>query len=244
MERRESQQAAWLLHARPYRETSIIGEYFTRDFGRVGAVLRGVRGAGRRRRPAPAQFVPLLLDWRGGGALKTLTGAEPDGPGYRLQGDRLASGLYLNELLMRTLKPGDAHEVLFEAYGRAVSGLGSDAGLHALLRGFEAVLLRELGYGISFSRSVESGRAVRPTGRYVACGVTGFAELSEVADADPEGAVPGSLLLAIEAGDFRSVEARRLARQVFRAALQPHLGNRPLHSRRLLAGIVAGRAGQ
>ncbi len=238
-----SQQAAWLLHARPYRETSLIGEYFTRDFGRVGAVLRGARGA-RRRSPAPAQFVPLLLDWQGGGALKTLTGVEAGGGGHRLQGDRLASGLYLNELLMRTLKPGDCHDQLFAAYGRALAGLAGDAGLHGLLRGFERVLLRELGYGISFSRSVLSGQPVRPTGRYVACGITGFAELSEVPDADAEGALPGRVLLAIEAGDFRSAEARRLARQVFRAALRPHIGDQPLHSRRLLAGVGAPRAGQ
>ena len=41
-------QPGWILHRRPFRDTSEIHDVFTRDYGRVGLVSRGSRRARRR----------------------------------------------------------------------------------------------------------------------------------------------------------------------------------------------------
>ncbi|MDE2087744.1 MAG: recombination protein O N-terminal domain-containing protein, partial [Xanthomonadaceae bacterium] len=60
---RLDQQPAYVLHARPYRETSLLLECLTRDHGRLGVVARGVRGErARLRRSQLEPFQPLALD--------------------------------------------------------------------------------------------------------------------------------------------------------------------------------------
>ncbi|TDJ31914.1 MAG: DNA repair protein RecO, partial [Gammaproteobacteria bacterium] len=45
---RVSLEPGWVLHTRPYRETSMLVEAFTRGHGRIGLVARGARGAKSR----------------------------------------------------------------------------------------------------------------------------------------------------------------------------------------------------
>src|SRR5579862_6239026 len=88
----------YVLHQRPYRDTSLIVELYTRDFGRLSAFARAARGPRARFRGLRA-FRPLLLSWVGRGEAPTLTAAEGDGPPPpALSADRLLSGFYLNEL--------------------------------------------------------------------------------------------------------------------------------------------------
>jgi DNA repair protein RecO (recombination protein O) len=44
---RVSLEPAYVLHGRPYRESSLLLEAFTRDHGRVGLVARGARSKSR-----------------------------------------------------------------------------------------------------------------------------------------------------------------------------------------------------
>ena len=103
---RVSLQAAFVIHRRNYRDTSLIVELFTPDYGRISAVARGAR-SGRSRggnRAALLQpLTPLLCSWSGRSELKTLTGCEAQGPVFSLQGERLYSALYVNELISRLL---------------------------------------------------------------------------------------------------------------------------------------------
>src|SRR5690606_7112774 len=58
-------QSAFVLHSRPYRESSALVDFLTPQ-GRFRAVLRGARGkAGTLARP----FVPLEVEFRGRGDL-------------------------------------------------------------------------------------------------------------------------------------------------------------------------------
>ena len=92
-------EAAWVLHRRPYRDSSEIIDLITLDHGRISAVSRGSRS---RRGKLPLEpFQPIHASWAGRGELVTLTGAEPRGAGLRATGRRLLSMFYLNELLLR-----------------------------------------------------------------------------------------------------------------------------------------------
>src|SRR5512144_489973 len=114
---RVEQQPGFVLHARAWRETSLLLEVLSRDFGRVGLVARGVRSARSRTPRALLQpLAPLSLGWSGQGELATLTAAESAGAPLALAGEAVLCGLYLNELVIRLLPRNDAHPDLYSTY--------------------------------------------------------------------------------------------------------------------------------
>ncbi len=117
---RVSLQPAYVLHHRPYRDSSLLLEIFTPDHGRVGLVARGARSPKSRLYGVLQPFQPLLISWVGRGELATLSGAEANGPPQRLQGKSVISGFYINELLLRLLHRHDPHAALFDGYARTL----------------------------------------------------------------------------------------------------------------------------
>ncbi len=143
-------QSAFVLHSRPYRESSALVDFFTPE-GRLRAVLRGARGrAGTLARP----FVPLEVEFRGRGDLKAVGRLESAGLAYWLDGNALFSGMYLNELLIRLLPAEDAHPAMFEHYVATLPALAAKRPLEPILRAFEWRLLTELGYGFALDQDI------------------------------------------------------------------------------------------
>lgn len=209
---------AWLLHRRPFRNTSLIIDLFLPGQGRVGAVARG-----GRRNPALAPFLPLWVNLKAGGELFTLRDSEPRGPALSLAGRALFCGFYVNELMMRLLHRDDAHPDLWPVYEGTLTALAGEVPLDVTLRRFERMLLEEVGYGLTLEWDAE-GRPLEAGVRYRWVPEQGF-----VADA---GGYPGELLTAL--GEDRwNDDVRRLAKALLREALAPHLGDRPLRSREL-----------
>ena len=160
-------QPAFVLHSRRYRDTSLILELWTEDYGRVAAVARGARKPGRRVQQIYMQpFVPLLVSWTGKGSLKTLAAREVLGQAVELSGACLYSGMYINELLVRLLPHEDPHPELYYRYRDVLRTLATAADLEPVLRSFELALLDELGYGIELSLDAESGEPIERTGHY------------------------------------------------------------------------------
>ena len=122
-------QPAYVLHSRPYRDSSALLEVLTPEHGRISLVARGVRNRSRRGSGAAQlqPFVPLLLSFTGRGELKTLTAKETVGAAISLRGERMFSGLYINELLVRLLHRHDPHPQLFALYGQTLEALQGNA---------------------------------------------------------------------------------------------------------------------
>src|SRR5436189_4699578 len=104
---RHDDQPAFVLHAYPYRETSLIVEALTEAYGRVALVARGAKRPRSELRGLLQGFQPLLLSWAGGGELKTLQRAEWRGGLPRVGDSALLCGFYLNELLLKLLARED-----------------------------------------------------------------------------------------------------------------------------------------
>ena len=219
-------QPAYLLHARAYRETSAIVELLTPEHGRVAGVARGVRGG---RRPQPIEsFCLLEIGWRGRGSLVTVTAREVVRR-WRLTGRALFAGMYVNELLVRSLRPAEAAPNLFQAYEITLQRLTSEPDLEPPLRVFEKRLLFELGYAPTFDIESVSGEAVVDDRAYVFAEGEGF----RVAGAANEHSFPGRVLKEIARDRFEATDVRRAAKIILRRALRPHLGPRPLAARDL-----------
>jgi DNA repair protein RecO (recombination protein O) len=226
-------QPAYVMHSRPYRDSSALLDVFTAEYGRISLVARGTRRQSRRGSGAALlqPFIPLLLSFSGRSELKTLVATEPAQGVSVLRGARMFSGMYINELLVRLLHRHDAHPVLFSAYDRTVKALAGSGVVDTVLRRFEISLLDELGYSFAFGLDGATGQAVHPSLRYrydpgyglVACGTDHSQHTNTYL---------GSDLLAMASGDFAG-SARLTAKRLLREALAVHLGDTPVHSREL-----------
>ncbi len=229
------QEPAYVLHRRPFRETSLLVDLLTLNHGKVGVVARGASSAKSALKAQLQPFQPLMVDWTGRSELKTLTHADTR-PGVRLgQGPALYSGFYLNELLQKLLSPFDPAPELFASYIHALDQLASAQGdVEPVLRQFEMSLAESLGYGFAWDRVSDLGQVVQAGQRYSYDPQQGI--LAQAPDHGQVQGLPGDALLALGAGDFHSAAARRVAKQVMRALTDFLLQGRPLNSRALFAG--------
>lgn len=223
-------QPAIVLHARRWRETSLLVELFTRDHGRVGVIARGTQGA--KRQPLRAALQPLQTihaDYLQRGELATLLQAEAvDGP-PRLAGDALLAALYLAELTLRLLPRDDAATLLFRRFGDALRGLAGplepSAALAWTLRRYERDLLDALGYALPLDVDVE-GVALDPAARY-----TIDPEHGPRRDRSTnQGRISGAALLALAQDAQPAADLLREQRIALRAVIAFHLGARGLRS--------------
>jgi DNA repair protein RecO (recombination protein O) len=222
--------AGYVLHARPYQETSALVETFCRDAGRVSMVFRRVRGGKQSKTGWLQPFQPVWLHYTGQHELRNGRQVESRGAAVWLTGTRLYSGLYLNELLVRVLRRDDPHPELFDAYERALTALGGED-LEPVLRCFESELLAAIGYGVALDATAE-GEPLNPSVWYRLDRTEGLVVSAVEGGAR---AFLGAWLLAMAAGDWRDTEVRQAAKRFHRQALEPHLGDRPLMSRSLFA---------
>jgi len=234
--KRVDQQQAFVLHTYPWRETSLIVEIFSRDHGRVALVAKGARRPMSALRGVLMAFQPLLIDWSGGGEVKTLVRAEWQGGLPLLTGRGLLCGYYLNELLVRLSAREDPHPALFAAYSAALHALARNMPLGPLLRRFELALLRELGYEVALCDEAASGVPVDPDERYVYIIERGPVLLGQV-DADSESGLPllrGQTLLDMAGDEFDRPETALQSKQLLRMLINHYLGGQILQSRRVL----------
>ena len=85
-------QPAYVLHTYPFRETSLIVEVFSRDFGRMALLARGARRPRSAIRGLLMAFQPLEIGWAGKGEVLTLVKAEWQGGHALLSGEALFCG--------------------------------------------------------------------------------------------------------------------------------------------------------
>jgi DNA repair protein RecO (recombination protein O) len=238
---RAERQLSYVLHSRPYRETSALVDYFSRDAGVVRAVAKGVRSAKSRQRHLTQPFQCLELNWRGQGELKTLLGGDMTEHSVMLQGRNLWCGLYLNELTLRLVPQGESFPKLFAYYQLALERLSNPLEQEMVLRIYERQLLQQLGLGVDFYRT-PTGTLISTEQHYRLDPQQGFV----LNGLDPQTAAgrfdyPGGLILAIAADDYQRDSVRRAAKRLMRQLLAVHLGHRPLHSRELFQGSGAVR---
>jgi DNA repair protein RecO (recombination protein O) len=224
-------QPAYILQQRDYRESSLIIEAFTRDFGRVSMLAKGVRKAKSKSQGLLQPFIPLRLTFLGKAELKTLTDVELAAPFQPLMGLALYCGFYLNELIAAFLHKDDPHPELFADYRQCLTDLQQGESLEALLRNFELDLIEKTGYGLQLAYDISHGKPVDPLKKYHF-----DAELSPVEAED--GIYIGKNLLAIQNRNFSDPQVLAEAKVLLRRVLDQLLHGKPLNSRKVLNEII------
>ena len=230
---RVANDPAYVLHTRPWKETSLVLELLTRSHGRVIAVAKGARRPASQLRPVLMLFQPLLVTWAGRSEVRTIHAVKWVGGIPQLGGVALMCGFYLNELLVKALAREDPHEGVFDAYAGTVRDLATDRFHTGILRRFEAALLADLGYGLQLESDAESGADLLLDRWYRYLPERGAIPL--MAGEEPDGAtVRGKTLLDIARSDYTDPVTASEAKRLMRLLLQHHLGDTELHARQLV----------
>jgi len=224
-------QPAYILHSRPYRNTSRILEAYTQDQGRVGLIAKGIRRGKRQGNGLIQPFSPILISWVGRSELMTATNIEANGLAHTLKGNALLCGFYLNELLIRLLHHHDPHPALFHYYHETLTALAQDKHHEKTLRHFEKALLKELGYGFHLNQDTHSNAPIQENNYYLFDPQSGLRHIKE--DLNQDNTFLGKHLLSIAQDDFNDKDVLGSAKRLFRIALMPLLGNKPLKTREL-----------
>jgi DNA repair protein RecO (recombination protein O) len=233
--RRVALQPAFLLHHRDYSDSSRIVELLTREHGRISLFAKGAKRAKSPFRPLLQPFMPLLVSWSGSTDGGQLTGAELAGEALAMPPQRLMSGFYVNELLLRLTPRGEPVQEVFDAYALTLDALRRGAAEQAALRGFEKELLGQLGYGLDLARESESGEPLSADRYYHF--VPGVGLRVAEGPSDETGPFRGSELIDLGLGRLEEAGTLRAAKRLLRTALEHCLEGRGLHSREVMRAL-------
>ncbi len=238
MSRRVQQQPGYVLHHRPFRDSSQILDILTRDHGKVAVVARGSRGSKSRLAGVLRPFLPLRVSWVARSDLGTLTGAEAAGAPSGLRGEALLSAYYVNELMLHFLHRHDPQPEIYQLYEQCIKALCARMDVAACLRGFELEFLGLLGYAVNLDREAGTHRDIDPDRNY-----DYRVEDGPVPVERPDGPLvfSGATLLAIAAGQFDDKDVLRAANRLLRDVIGHHLGGKELQSRKVLLEVRRGR---
>jgi len=228
-------QPGFVLHSYPYKETSLIIDMMTRDFGRVAVVAKGAKRPHSQLRGVLQTFQPLSVSWTGKSELRTLIDAEWVGGMLPIEKNALLCGFYVNELLVKLLARDDAHPALFDHYVSTLNQLAHNETAQIVLRKFERALLKETGVAADLTRDTESRGTVVAEHEYVVDPERG-ARVARVSDTWPR--VLGKTLLDMDREDYRDAQTQAQSKQLMRFLLAHQLNGNPLNTRQILIDLM------
>ena len=216
---------AFLIHRRMYQGSSLLLDFFTKDFGRLRLIARGARNS----KTTLQMFQCLSISFKGRGDLKSLSQWEIADQPRRLQGDDLIIAMYVNELLLRLLPESDPNGDIFKSYWTLLENLfnlDSNKKEYAL-RKFENQLLEDLGYGLDFEHDI-NGADISIDLYYEFIEHQGFAS-------NKNGVFLGKTLLKLVKDTRINLDSNelRVLKKMNRKRLKSLLGDKPLKSKEL-----------
>ena len=232
---RIASQPGFVLHSYPYKETSLIVDVFSRDYGRIALVAKGAKRPHSKLRGALQTFQPLSVGWSGKSEVRTLIAAEWVGGLLPLEKSALLCGFYLNELLVKLLARDDPHPTLFDHYVNALNQLAHNESAPIVLRKFELALLKETGVAGDFGICTTTNQPIDPHQTYVVDPERGPRH-ARTSDMWPR--VSGKTLLDMECENYAEIATQTQSKFLMRFLLAHHLGGAPLNTRQILIDLM------
>lgn len=218
---------AFVLHSRPYRNTSLLLDVLTEEHGRISLIAKGAKQAKSKFRGILQPFQRLSLSWVKKTQLGTLTDAELCEKPNVLTGEAMYAGLYLNEILTRVLENDDPVTEIFQAYAHGLSQL-NNIDIAPALRAFEYNLLQSLGFEIQLEYDVDQD-LISPNLNYKFIPEHGFI----VSNEKNVYLFKGQLIINFRDGNFENTDTLKVAQLLMRSGLHKLIGDKPLKSREL-----------
>lgn len=226
----------YVLHQRPYRETSLILDIFSLEYGRVDLIAKGVKRSKKGWVNILQPAKKMELAWSARSEMGTLTAAETSETSPDIHGRGLLTVFYINELLIRMLHKHEPHSELFDIYDSTLRLLSSEENPERILRVFEKHLLNTLGYGLVLDHEPGTGAKIRRDVRYYYLLNHGPASIRP--DVSGHVRISGEALLALENEVAWNDDVAKEIKGLMRFILDEYTGDRPLESRALYKAYI------
>ncbi len=224
-------QPAYILRQQHYRESSLILDVLTQDYGRISMLAKGVRKPKSKNVAVLRTFLLLNLSFLGRTELKVLSDAEAIEQLQEISGLALYCGYYVNELIYRFLHKFDPHPEIFHDYKDCLAKLSQGNEIEATLRVFELNLMENIGYGIQLSYDSKNQKTIDSSKKYLFDREHGLTENSQ-------GLFSGETLLAMQQRQFTDPTVRQEAKKLMRIVIDSHLNGQPFKSRAVINNII------
>ncbi len=227
-------QPAFVLHSYPYKETSLIIDVFSRQYGRISLLAKGAKRPHSQLRGVLQTFQPLTLSWSGKSELQTLTAAEWVGGMRPLEKNALLCGFYLNEIILKFLQRDEPEPLLFDDYVATLNQLAHTEPVPIVLRKFELKLLKMAGVINDLSICTQHRNQVVPGTLYVVDPESGT---RPARDAESGLKVHGKTLIDMQNADYSDAITQTQSKLLMRALFAHHLNGSPIHTRQILVDL-------
>ncbi|MBL4743392.1 MAG: DNA repair protein RecO [Cycloclasticus sp.] len=227
---RVDQQPSFILKSQAFKETSVIHQVFTRDYGVLSIISKGSRAKKSKHGSLLQPFKRLLLSWVGKGELKTLTSVEQSGHDEQLKGTSLYCGFYVNELVLSLLHKHDAHCELFNALEKVILQLSENLDIEPKLRQFEKTLFEEIGYGLLLDVDIDTQEPIKNNSLYNY--QLGYGAKIENNAQNPQ-AISGGTLINLRENKLKDKVELSQAKRLMRRLIDAQLDGKTLKSREL-----------
>ena len=224
-------QPAFILTQRQYRETSLIIDVLTRDYGRIPVLAKGVRKTKSKTAGLLQPFIPLTISYSDKTELKILTHVEVTEPFINLEGTTLYCGFYINELISRFLHQYDPHPEVFMYYKNCITNLLDTANIEATLRIFELDLMEAVGYGLQLDYDLSNDKTITPLAHY-------HFDIEQGPIEANDGTVSGKTLMAMKSRNLIDSEILYETKILMRKVITTFLNGKPLKSRAVISQIM------
>ena len=220
----------FLLHQRPYGETSIISEVFTKKNGKMSLIAKGAKKPKSKFFGYLVPFYKLNITYSGRSELKTLTNIDRDLSDFNnTLSKKSYSLLYINELLIKLLPKDASHLELFNLYQSFLEEVSKKKEIEIVLRHFELDLLDMLGYGLDYDYDIDNNNPIVPNAFYTFISEKGFKE------SDKAG-LSGEHIINIKNRNIEEV-TRKSLKEITTKAIRLCLDGKELSSREIFKSI-------
>lgn len=225
------QEKAYLLHRRPYRNTSLLLDFLTESQGRLCVLMKGALNKSKRH--VPDVFIPYWIDYKKNDGLSLLNKIESCGQSFMLPGKSIYCGFYLNELLCRLLITDYSVPEIYLDYQYSLQAMKTEAIIEPTLRNFELNLLMHLGYALPLECDCDSGEPIEANSHYVYSVDKGFHKAALLNKQNSKQKMfKGELLYGIALRQWENAEVLQAAKQILRLSIEHLLDYKPLNSRK------------
>jgi len=229
-------EPAYLMHQRPFSESSQIINLFSRHFGRVDVIAKGSKRPKSKFKSFLQPFLPILVSWSGRSQLKTLRSIDLNiKQKTTLPNTQLMSAFYLNELILSLLTTTDPYPELFDCYALTIDKLSDIDSSEAVLRIFEINLLSQIGYAINFQTEAMSSNEIEAEQVYRFVVEQGFIRSNTTTP--HHSLIKGSIIKAIEKGDYSTSQILKAAKRITRESIKYHLSGKELNTKKVFRSI-------
>ena len=227
---------AYLMHQRPFSESSQIINLFSRHFGRVDLIAKGSKRPKSKFKSFLQPFTPILVSWSGRSQLKTLRSIDIKiKQKTTLPNKQLMSAFYLNELILSLLTTTAPYPELFDCYALTIDKLSDIDSSESVLRTFEINLLRQIGYAINFQTEAMSANEIEAEHVYRFVVEEGF--IRSKTTTPHHSLIKGSIIKAIEKGDYSTSQILKAAKRITRESIKYHLSGKELNTKKVFRSI-------